>query len=250
MPRQELLNNLSHQDLKVIPEFSAELGDNIASTLTFITEFAEVQKEYPILFRRDSDTGDFQAVVLFGIVKDENLFLTGEKNAFQKFPGWNANYIPAVIARGPFSIVYNKQIQNGEETIVPMINVDMDHPKISTTTGINVFLDQGGNSPYLDKISEILNIIRDGIDLNKSMFELFNKYELVESVNIDIDLINQDKHQLNGFFTINAEKLNTLSGDALKMLSHAGFLQAAYMVIASLSNIKKLIDLKNMQFKR
>lgn len=244
MARTELLDNITHKDLKVDPTFSSQLGDNIGSTITFITEFSEAQKEYPILFRKDPATNEYQAVVLFGLLQNENLFLQ-EPTAQHKNSGWSAHYIPAAIARGPFMIGFQTQHENGQETVSPMVHVDMEHPKISTTQGVSVFLEQGGNSPYLDHISQLLNVIRDGIEINKHMFAAFEKYDLIEPVAINVDLDNLDKLQLTGFHTINTDRLSSLEGDALKELSQAGFLQAAYLAVSSLSNIKRLIAMKN-----
>ena len=39
------------------------------------TEFADVQREYPIFFRKDPATGEFMSIALLGFSKDENLFL-------------------------------------------------------------------------------------------------------------------------------------------------------------------------------
>lgn len=247
MARIELLDNLSHKDLRINPSFSKELGDNIASTITFITEFAEVQKEYPILFRKDPEKDGYHAVVLFGIQKDENLFLGDSPNGYQKFAGWNAAYIPAVVMRGPFSIGLRKKQEQGSENIEPLVNIDIEHPKVGTDEGVRVFLEQGGNSGYLQHMINTLNLIRDGMNLNKLMFDAYLRYELLEDVDINVELGNQDKHKISGFKTINADRLNQLPGDALVELSRGGFLQAAYFVVASLSNIQKLIDIKNLR---
>lgn len=245
MPRIELLDNNAHKDLQVVPHYSASLGDNLASTVTFITEFAEVQKEFPILFRKAPENDEYQAVVLFGIQQDENLFLVDSDPTWQAHLGWSAAYVPAVVARGPFSIGLQKQQEQGEDRLVPLIHVDMAHPKATAEGGVNVFLEQGGNSPYLEHISNKLNLIRDGMQLNKPMFSAFVNYGLIEDVSIDIDLENGDKFRIGNFQTINADKLQALSGNALEELNRAGFLQAAYFVVASLANIQKLINKKN-----
>ena len=249
MSRIELLANVSHKDLQVVPHYSASLGDNLASTITFITEFAEVQKEYPILFRKEPENNEYQAVVLFGIQADENLFLVAPDPGWQRHLGWSADYVPAVVARGPFAIGLQRQQEHGEEHVTPVIQVDMEHPKVIAEGGVNVFLEQGGNSPYLNQIANMLNLVRDGMQLNKPMFEAFQRHGLIEDVSIDIDLDNNDKFSINGFQTINADKLSALKGNALEELSRAGFLQAAYFVVASLANIQKLIDNKNRRLR-
>lgn len=62
---------------------------------------------------------------------------------------------------------------------------------------------------------------------------------------LDIEFQNQDKLKITGFETINADRLSHLDGSALEELNKLGFLQAAYFIVASMSNIRKLIDLKN-----
>ena len=47
------------------------------------------------------------------------------------------------------------------------------------------------------------------------------------------------------FFTIDAERLASLKGDALERLNRPGYLQLAVMVVHSLGNVEWLIELKN-----
>ena len=95
MTNRVLLNNVEHRDLRVVTRHSVDFGDAINQVLVFPTEFEDLQREYPILFRRDAE-GNIQAVALLGLDRDENLFLDGE--------GWHARYVPAVQRCGPFSI--------------------------------------------------------------------------------------------------------------------------------------------------
>lgn len=247
MQKIELLNNIAHQHLRVNPAFSAALGDNVASTITYLTEFADVQKEYPILCRKHPDTGEYQAIVFFGLQKDENLFLTDVDPKNQKYLGWRADYVPAVIARGPFSIGIQREVINGVEVHNPVVHIDINHPKAICDDGLSLFLNNGGNSQYLNHISKVLDTINDGIYLTKHMFDAFQKHELLEDVVLDIEFQNQDKLKINGFETINIDKLTQLNGAALEELNKAGFLRAACFIAASMSNIQKLIDWKNRQ---
>jgi hypothetical protein len=50
-----------------------------------------------------------------------------------------------------------------------------------------------------------------------------------------------------GFYTINEETLAGLSADALAKLHQQGYLQAIYMTLASQSNVRDLLNLKNAQ---
>ena len=245
MQKIEVLNNIAHEHLRVSSQFSAVLGDNVVSTLTYLTEFAEVQKEYPILCRKNAEMGEYQAIVFFGFQKDENLFLTDMNSGFQSNLGWRAEYVPAAIARGPFSIGIQRKVENGSEIHNPVVHIDMNHPKVMHDAGQRLFLENGGNSPYLSHITKALDTINSGMRLTKLMFDTFNKYQLLEDVVLEIEFQNQEKLKIAGFETINAEKLAHLEGAALEELHQAGFLQAAYFILTSMSNMQKLIDWKN-----
>ncbi|HWU95850.1 MAG TPA: SapC family protein, partial [Sphingomonas sp.] len=53
MTRPVALDNVAHADLRVALRHGAAYGDAVNQTLVFPTEFAEAQREFPILFRRD-----------------------------------------------------------------------------------------------------------------------------------------------------------------------------------------------------
>jgi hypothetical protein len=236
MTRTVLLDNVAHKDLKVRTSFSAEFGDNVNHVLVFPTEFVHVQREYPILFRKDSN-GNLQAVALLGFEKDENLFL-GDS-------GWNARYVPAVIQRGPFLIGFRKTDRDGEVVNEPVVHVDLDHPRVSTTEGEPVFLKHGGNSPYLDRANRLLQLIYRGTAAVGPMFKAFEEAGLVEPMEIDVQLDERTKYKLPGFFSISEERLAKLDGAQLERLNKPGFLHFALFALASLGNIHWLIELKN-----
>ncbi len=237
MAKHVLLNNITHKDLKVITDYAAVYGDDVGSTLTFPTEFADVHREYAILFQKNENTGKFQSVVLLGLKSDENLFLNGTG-------GWKANYVPAVVERGPFLIGFQDQSRDGGSERAPVVHVDVESPRISNTEGEAVFLDHGGLSPYLDKISHLLNRIYEGMQVSDAMFAAFIEMELIEPVNLEIALNDRETYRLNGNYTIHREKLANLSGADLERLNRAGFLRCAFLALESLGNIQRLIKLK------
>ncbi len=237
MANNVLLNNVSHQHVKVMTRFGAEFGDSVSSVLVFPTEFMELQKEYPILFRRNSDTLKYHATALLGLSQGENLFLTPNVGS-----GWAANYIPAIVAKGPFLIGLESQDSGNPKTV---IHIDVDHAKVGHPEGYPLFLEHGGNSPYVDHIASILKIIDQGVAAQEMMFTLFAELDLIEPIDIDIDLKNGEQHRLVGNYTINESKLTALSGDQLEKLNKMGFLPLAYAVITSLTNIRRLTDIKN-----
>lgn len=238
MTNNVLLDNVTHKDLRVKTDYSAEFGDNVNNVLIFPTEFAFVQREYPILFRKESN-GDLQAVALLGLDNDENLFL--DKT------GWNARYIPAVQQRGPFLIGFQGKDVDGQVVREPMVHVDLDHPRVSQTEGEPVFLDHGGNSPYLERANRMLQIIFQGAEQARPMFAAFEEAGLIEAMKVEIELDERTKYEVPGFLTISQDRLAELKGTELERLNKSGYLHLAMLVVTSLGNVSWLIELKNRQ---
>jgi len=231
-----MLNNVTHRNLRVITRHAAEFGDDVGSVLTFPTEYGDVQREYPIFFRKDAATGEWFSVAVLGFQKNENLFLDQA--------GWHASYVPGVIARGPFLIGFQEQDVGGELRKNPVIHVNLDDPRVSETEGEPVFLPQGGNSRYLERIGAILEGIHSGVETSKAMFAEFEHFNLIEPVKVEVKVSEEEHYDLVGLYTISEERLRALDGDALVRLNRSGLLHGAYLVLSSMNNMKKLIDLK------
>lgn len=236
MARPVLLNNIDHKGLKVKVRHSSEHGDAVNQVVVFPSEFGDIQKEYPIFFNKTA-AGEYQAVALLGFDRSENLFLSER--------GWSASYIPAFRARGPFMIGFQEKLVDGELKKEPMIHVDLDDPRVNAEEGESVFLSQGGNSPYLEHIINILRAIHEGMEIGKSMFALFDKMDLFEPVSIDVNLNEHEQYQIRDYYTIKQDKLRALDGASLELLNRSGFLMGAYLVMASQANVARLIDIKN-----
>ena len=236
MPKHVMLNNVTHKNLRVITRHGAQFGDSVGTVMTFPTEFGDIQREYPIFFRKDAQTGEYMSVALLGFSKDENLFLDGDR--------WDAGYVPGIVARGPFLIGFQEREEGGEVRREPVIHVDLDDPRISETEGEPVFLELGGNSRYLERIVSILGGINEGIAASKAMFAAFSAHDLIEPIKVEIKLA-EEQFDVLGLHTISEQKLRNLDAEAVYKLHRSGFLQGAYLVLASLNNVRRLIERKH-----
>ena len=77
------------------------------------------------------------------------------------------------------------------------------------------------------------------------MFEAFERADLIEPVSLEVKLDEHTVYKIPDVYTISEEKLARLGGGALERLHQGGFLRAAYMVLASLGNVSRLIEMKN-----
>ena len=228
MPRHALLNNIEHKDLRIDTARSAALGDEVMFSLTFPAEFRNVQAYYPIVFRKTPD-GGFQPIALHGFQEGSNLFLRGGR--------WDAAYLPLAIERQPFLIG-----RDGEQLLV---HIDLDNPRVRKDAGEALFLDQGGTTPFLDRITSVLLALHDGLEQTPAFVDALLRHELLETFALDVELDDGSLNRLVGFYTVNEEKLRALDAAALQELHGAGWLEPLYMAVASVSRFRDLIDRMN-----
>jgi hypothetical protein len=242
MARYELLNNVAHKDLRIAARFGRAFGDDVGMVPAYPTEYAELQREYPIFFQKDSETGEYRSVALLGFARDENLYLQGER--------WNAGYLPGHVARGPFLIGFQEQDVDGERRREAVIHVDLDHPRVSFDEGEPVFLPQGGNSPYLDQVATVLRDIRDGVEGGKAMYETFDAMGLIQPITLDIKFDDTHGANVTGLLGIDRERLAALDAESLHVLHRSGYLEGAYLVLASMHNLRRLMAEKQRRLSR
>lgn len=235
MANHVLLDNITHKDMRIRTQHGAAYGDNVGLVPAFPTEFADVQREYPIFFRRDAK-GEYYAVALLGFAPDENLYLQEDR--------WDAVYVPGIVARGPFLIGFQNVQEGGEARSKAVVHVDMDNPRVNETEGERVFLDQGGYSPYLQRVMRVLDGLSDGHMMSKAMFDAWTAADLIAPVELEVKITGSETVKLGGFYTIEREKLAALDSAKLHQLHRTGFLQGAYLVLASHANLELLIKRK------
>jgi SapC len=237
--KNELLSNVTHKDLKIIQGHTSRGGDNVGYAAIIPWEFRQAAACYPIFFRRTKSDNQFEVVALFGFALDENLYVSDQRK--------EDIYIPLSVARIPFAIGYTQDAETGQRE--PVVHVDMDHPRVSFTEGNPVFLEHGGNSPYLDNINSILAELINGVNVCKRFTDILQAEDLLEPFVLKITLDNGQKIEMGGFYTINEKVLRDLNAEQLARLHSQNFLELIYMSIASLTNIKKLINKKNALLK-
>ena len=223
-----LLNNIDHKGLRVITARSAAYGDDVKFALTFAAEFRNIQAHYPIVFHKTAD-GKFQAIALLGFQDKENLFLGPD--------GWDAPYVPLTIERQPFLIGFRDR--------EPLVHIDLASPRVSRTEGEALFREYGGSSDFLERMSSVLLTIHQGLEAMPAFIDALLQHDLLESFVLDVELNDRSQHRLTGFYTINEERLGTLDAGGLERMHKAGYLQAIYMAIASLSHLRDLIERRN-----
>jgi hypothetical protein len=229
------LDSKAHRDIRIRGGASADLGDAIMACITVPSEFRRVQNEFPILFRRDLDSGRFSALALFGFENGENLFLDDGR--------WDASYRPLALSIQPFLIGRARHKDESE------VHIDLQHKRVAQAgeEGLRAFDEDGRPTPYLEGVMGGLDELDQGHRSSADFYAALERYELLEPFSFDVELRDGSSHRLVGYHLIDEEKLRALEPGAINELHSADYLMPIFMALASLSNLARLVERKNQR---
>ncbi|WP_310389372.1 SapC family protein [Roseateles sp.] len=228
MQNPQLLDNITHKDLRIITRRGAEWGDARMSCVATPDEFRRLQVHYPIVFQ-NNEQGVMQPLALFGLQEGQNLFLGPE--------GWTVPYLPLAMQREPFMIGVN-------EDELRML-VDMASPRIGQgAEGLAVFLPQGGSSEFLEHANSVLKTLHEGLQATPAFIDALLAHDLLEPFVLDVERPDGSHGRLVGLHTIHEERLAALDEKTVGLLHQADYLMPIYMAVASLAHLHSLIRLQ------
>lgn len=233
MSNHQILNSNDHADLRIASGVGGHLGDAVMATIVVPEEFRSLQAEYPIVFRRDLESGTFTALALFGFENGENLYLRDDR--------WDARYRPMSMTIQPF--LYGRPASGEGDG---QVHVDMGHARISKDgEGIRVFDEFGKPTPYLENVAGELGALHAGLEAGKAFLAALDELELLEPFTLNVTLANGMERSLVGFHIVDEARVRALGDKELGRLHSAGHLMPMFMAMASLAQFSALIERKN-----
>ena len=226
--RHALLDNATHRDLTVASGAGAQWGDGVMGCLVVPSEFRAVAAHYPIVFRRDGQTGRFAPLALFGFEQGENLFLHQDR--------WDAAYVPLAHAVRPFLIGRTRH-----EDDVPQVHIDLAHARVGAPAGQRLFDEAGAPTPYLAAKAEQLGALDAGWRDTPLFLDALERFDLLEPFTLEVPLAEGSTRSLVGYHILAEDRLAALDGAALGDLNAQGHLLPIYMAVAALGRFADLM---------
>ena len=144
-------------------------------------------------------------------------------------------------------IGFQDQPHEGEIRKEPVIMIETGDPRVGAEQGVPLFLPQGGDSPYLERVKGALRRVHQGQVFDQTMMTSFERMDLFEPLSIEISLSNIEKLTFQDYYTISEQKLAALDAESLYQLNQLGVLKLAFFALSSLGNFNRLIALKNQK---
>ncbi len=190
------------------------------------SEFTLASRDYPIVFIADDDS--VIPVALFGLRPDQNLFVNDAGE-------WRDGYVPAYVRRYPF--ILSGDPANGQLTVC----IDEACAGFGQEKGRRLFLDDGTQSPYLQDNLRFLQQYQIDYEQTRHIMRQIRDAGLLEPMTANIETADGKKLQIQGFLTVNRERLKAVKGDALAAMNTSDALYLIHLHLASLNTFSHLM---------
>ncbi|MGB0494994.1 MAG: SapC family protein [Kangiellaceae bacterium] len=232
MPKFVAVDKVIHKAIKIKEDktFSHLKKQHVTSLV--LQEFSIASHDYPIVFVKDNETGQFRSAAMLGLKPGENLFFDSK--------GWKANYKPESILGYPFVLTNSKNSQ--EQKVLVM---DEDCERINQTEGIKLFNEDGTPTTFINNVGNFLSSHLNKQIQTQSFIKTLLDYDLIIPQSLEISTKDNEKQTINGLYIIGEEEFNNLTDDRLLHLRKNGFLSAIYSHFFSMTRIASLIKMSN-----
>jgi len=232
------VDNKNHLNTKIDLSKIEQHGADLHLVPVVLSEFIHLAVQYPIVLTKHGETGQFVFSAMLGFEKNENLFWQEEQ--------WQGLYVPLQVRRQPFFIEAIEHQNNSEhDNNELVVCVNMESPALSNNTGEALFDINGQESTFFQEAKDLLAQLLTGEKENNLLSESLTLMGLIQPMSLDITFVDQSSTKLLGLYTIDQEKLTSLSKEQVLTLYQAGLLPSIYTMITSLGQVHALIDLKN-----
>ncbi|WP_133718414.1 SapC family protein [Methylocaldum gracile] len=227
------LNAERHQSLRIGAANDHRFAAKSHWVPLLAAEFAEACKDYPIGFAKAGNDG-WVPVAVLGFEREENLFIDGHGH-------WTADYVPAFVRRYPF-ILAESDVDPEPQHVVC---VDETCAWLSVEAEGEPLFVGGKPSAYLRETMDFLQDYHQQAKRTARFGQKLADWNLLIETQAAATTSAGQSFGLSGFWIVDETALNRLTIEKLHELHTAGELGWVFLHLASLTNFRKLLALKN-----
>lgn len=220
------LSSEAHRDVSVKAIESFDFARDLNSVPLLAAEFTSAVPDHPIVFAGQGEA-IFPAVLL-GLQDSQNLCVDAAGT-------WTGGYVPAFLRRYPF--VFSQD--GGNFTLC----VDETYPGLNRDgRGERLFDTDGNRTQYLQTMLTFVQQYQSQFERTRLFCQRLVALDLLEPAQARFTTADGRTGTLNGFTTINRERLKAIPETALKEMFATDELELCFVHLHSLQNITRLAD--------
>ncbi len=226
------LDRVKHRALK-LDRSARDLSRLKELNAFFVTvgEFAEACKDYPVVWVAAGNGADGKTQVaplaIFGLQASQNLCIDNDQ--------WRVRYVPAMLRFYPFAIARTSATEM-------VLCVDESWQGLSNDVGDALFLPDGNPTELTLGINKQLQDLEVDVERTRLVGEKLQSLGLLREMQFDATLPDGKSMKMDGFFTIDEDKLGKLSDGEVLDLARGGVLGIIHAHQISLANMTRLAE--------
>ena len=225
------LSSQHHRDLYVKAGADYRFAADINAVPLLAPEFASAASGYVIVFAGDDVV---MPAALLGLRNAENLFV-GEDGS------WDADYLPAFIRQYPFVV---SRREGEEENFTLCIDESWSGCNVDGR-GERLFDSDGERTAYLKGMVEWVGEYQGQFRRTQRMCAKLRDLDLLSPMQARVRTPTGEDLTFSGFYAVNRDRLQDLTGDQLADLMAEGQLELIFLHLQSLRNLGKLAEREN-----
>lgn len=220
-----------HRDIRIDTHKVEAKWAKLNMVPVVLSEFSKLVVQFPIVFSKNIETGQFVCVALTGLEKGQNLFWENGRST--------SIYTPLNIAHLPFYVGQDEQSKNDS-----VICIDIQSSALSEQ-GEALFDSSGNATQYLKNAQSHLRALVEGNLQTEAFISTLLEFKLLTKLTLDITFENGTKNTIKGLYSVDEEAMAKLSESQIIGLQQSGYLQLIHIQLASLGQIYALINKKH-----
>jgi len=225
------LDRIQHRDLKL--DLTARDLSNVSKLNAFFvagTEFTDACKDFPVVWvnagKGDDGKPQVAPIAVFGLKPEQNLCIEGDR--------WRVRYVPAVLRLYPFALARVA----ANEMVVCM---DESWPGLGST-GQALFGADGEPSEFTANVQKQLENFEQEVERTRLAGAILVEKGLLREMRFDATLPDGSKLVVDGFLTVDEDKLAKLSDADLLAMTRNGLMGLIHAHQISLGNMARLVE--------
>lgn len=231
----QMLDSVQHRNKRLKGQSDFAVTRNMHAVFLTATEFPQAATEFAIIFvntgeRLPDGKAMVSPVALLGLVANENLRLEGNQ--------WIGRYVPAFIRRFPF---LTARVEGSDG---PSVFVDASWEGFNDTDGERLFDDEGKPTQTLTNVLEYLRRFDEEQLRTRAFCQRLVELDVLKEMTADATMPNGENVKVEGFLSVDEEKLNQLPDATVLELHRNGILMLLQAHLISLANVRDLVERK------
>ena len=195
------------------------------------TEFGDACKEFPVVWvnagKSDSGKPQVAPIAVFGLTQGRNLCIDGNR--------WKTRYVPAALRLYPFALAR----VSAEQMVVA---IDESWVGFQESKGEALFGADGNPTEFTRKAQQQLEAFEQEVERTRIAGDMLVDKGLLRDMRFDATLPNGEKLSVDGFLTIDEDKLAKLSDADIVAMTRNGLMGLIHAHQISLGNMTKLAE--------